>query len=327
MKTWIVGAALLSMAVLPARGAEAPPDTPVERGIRLYEAGKYDAAIGILEDAASRDSVDGRAPYYAGRAYYDKGDYPEAAERLEMAVEKSPGNAEYHKWLGRAYGQWARDANFFRKMNLAGKIKRAFQEAVNLAPDDLDARIDLMTFYLEAPGVAGGDKDKALEQAGEVQARNPVRGHFALGRVYESQEDLQKAATEYRSAIKLDPENEGTYYRLGYLLQRQEDFDGAFEAFSALARQKPDEMGVFYQIGRNGALSGKHLDESAAALLRYLGEHTPGEDDPSHAWAHCRLGQVYVQMGKKDQGRGELKAALELEPGHKEAKKALKALR
>lgn len=327
MKARFFLAVILTLVITGAALAEGPASTAVDRGIRLYEAQKLDAAIDILRQAASQGSSDGRAHYYTGRAYFDKGQYKESAGWFEQAVERVPGNAEYHLWLGRAYGSWARESNMFRKMSLAGDIKREFVKAVELDPENLDARGDLISFYLEAPGVAGGDKEKALEQAKEIKSRDPIQGHFALGRVYESKEEPEKAANEFRSAIKLDPKDDRAYFRLAYLQQRGEDFDGAHETFMALAKAMPDDLSAQYQIGRNAAMSGKHLEEAAASLRRYLEEHQPGDDGPSNAWAHCRLGQVYGHMGKREQARAEFDEALKLDPDHKEAKKALKDLK
>jgi tetratricopeptide (TPR) repeat protein len=323
MKHQVILALLLSVSLAAANAGET---TALDHGISLWEARELDAAIEILEQAAAKESAGGQAHYYTGRAWFDKGHFKEAAGWLEKAVEMDPGNAVYHQWLGRAYANWASDANIFRKMSLAGDIRREAQKAVELAPDNIEMRNDLITFYLQAPGVAGGSTDKALEQAKKIQTLDAVQGHFAFGRIYEKKEQNEKAEAEYRSAIKLAPGEASSYYRLAYLCQRRDDFDGAHETFTALAEAKPDEMGALYQIGRNGALSGRHLEPAAKSLERYIAEYTPGENQPSLAWAHVRLGQVYGHMGDGTRARGEFEAALVLDPTHKEAKKALKAL-
>jgi tetratricopeptide (TPR) repeat protein len=80
------------------------------------------------------------------------------------------------------------------------------------------------------------------------------------------------------------------------------------------------------QHSRTGALSGQHLDEAAAAL-EDLVQRESGKSYPSLAWAHYRLGQVYQHMGKADKAKARFETAFNLDPGHKEAKKALKAFK
>jgi tetratricopeptide (TPR) repeat protein len=320
----LVVALLLSVMPL-ATADEGTPSTALERGIRLFEAEKYDAARGVLEEVASGAGGDGMASYYVGRAYFEESRWKDSAKWFEKAVEKAPGTADYHLWLGRAYSRWAQDSSWLRQLSLAGDIRTSLQKAVDLAPDNLEAREDLMTFYVVAPGVAGGDLEKAGAQAGEIKSRDAVRGHLAYGRIHESQEDFEKARADYEAAIKAAPEDERPYYNLGFLLQRTEDWAGAHRAFTALAEKKPDDMRAVYQIGRTGALSGQHLDEAAAALEKYV-QHEPGENNPSLAWAHYRLGQVYRHMAKTDKAKATFETALNLDPDHEDAKKALKAL-
>jgi tetratricopeptide (TPR) repeat protein len=327
MKACVPLIATLLLSAMPLVTAEeGAPSTALDRGIRLFETGKYDAARGVLEEVASGADADGRASFYVGRACFEESRWKDAARWFEKAVQKAPGTADYHLWLGRAYSRWAQDSSWIRKLSLAGDIRASFDKAVELAPDNLEAREDLMTFYVVAPAVAGGDLEKARAQAEEIKSRDIVRGHLAHGRISESQEDFEKARADYEAGIRAAPEDERLYYRLGYLLQRVEDWEGALRTFTALAERKPDEMRAVYQIGRTGALSGRHLDEAAAALERYA-QHEPGEDSPSLAWAHYRLGQVYLHMGRTDKAKAALETVLKLDPGHEEAKKALKALK
>lgn len=305
---------------------ERPPSTALERGILLFEAEKYDAARGVLEEVASGAGADGRASFYIGRAYFEENKWKDAASWLEKAVEKAPGTADYHLWLGRAYSRWAQDSSWLRKLSLAGDIRASLEKAVELAPDNLEAREDLMTFYVVAPGVAGGDLEKARAQAEKIKSMDVSLGHLAYGQIHESEEDFAKARVEYQAAIKAAPEEERPYYKLGYLLQRTEDWEGAFQTFTALAEKKPDDINALYQVGRTGALSGQHLDEAAAALEEVVLRQSEGRHR-SPAWTHYRLGQVYQHMGKTEKAKITFQAALDLDPKHKEAKKALRALK
>ena len=62
---------------------------------------------------------------------------------------------------------------------MAKKVKSEFKEAVQLDPSNIAARRDLEEYCLDAPWIAGGSKDEALEQVNAIAAIDPVAGHMA----------------------------------------------------------------------------------------------------------------------------------------------------
>lgn len=115
-----------------------------------------------------------------GRAALQQDDIDNAVDLLQKAVTAEPGSADAHYWLGNAYGRLALKANIFRRLSLARKTRAEFERAVELNPDDVDARFALVQFYTMAPGFAGGSTAKAYTQAAEIASRNPQKGRMAL---------------------------------------------------------------------------------------------------------------------------------------------------
>ncbi|MEJ2628441.1 MAG: hypothetical protein P8078_07790, partial [bacterium] len=111
----------------------------------------------------------------------------EALEYAEKAIELNDSCSQYYYWLGRAYGLKAQQAAIFGKLPNAKKCKNAWIKAVELDPENLDARIGLFNYYLQAPGIAGGGKEKAVKEAEKIMDLNPVQGHIALAQLYESE--------------------------------------------------------------------------------------------------------------------------------------------
>jgi len=60
---------------------------------------------------------------------------------------------------------------------LALKVKQHFERAVELNPDNLDARADLKEYYEKAPGFLGGSVEKARQQAEEI-AKSASKNYF-----------------------------------------------------------------------------------------------------------------------------------------------------
>src|SRR4029453_9493404 len=96
--------------------------------------------------------------FWLGRAQFELHDYPAAIQTLERGVALAPADAQTHRWLGRAVGE---EPNRKSSFSLAIRVRRQFEEAVRLDPMNLDARRDLLEFYLEAPRLLGGGDEKA----------------------------------------------------------------------------------------------------------------------------------------------------------------------
>ena len=211
-----------------------------------------------------------------------------AVEWIEKAVALDEGRVEYHLWLGRAYGSKAMRANVFQQPSLAGKVRREFERASALDPENLEARFGLLEFYLRAPGVMGGSIAKAREQAAEIAKRDAVQGHRAAGRIAEHEKQYDAARAEYAAALREAPEKPEAYDWLGAFYERRKEYARAVETYEKLL-------------------------------------NTPNVDELSLAWTHYRLGALYEKQQAADLARAEYAAALSLDPTLNEARKALSA--
>lgn len=301
-------------------------DDPIKSAIVMFEQGKYAEAKDLFLAAWKHNSCNAETAYYLGRIAFAQEDWETSIDWFERAVKIDERNAVYHMWLGRAYGREAQQASIFRKPSLAGKTKSAFERAVSLDPDNVDARLYLLEFYRRAPGIVGGSMKKAREQAEEVKKRNPYQGRILLGALYEDDKEYQSAEKEYLAAIQDRPDSSSAYFNLGLLYTTTKQYDRAFEIYEQLLRVDPRHMRAHYQIGRVAAISGKRLDAGERSLKTFL-QHEPREADSWLSAAHWRLGMIYQQQGKNHLARNEYEASLALDPNRKEAAEALEKLR
>lgn len=95
------------------------------------------------------------------------------------------------------------------------KAIESFNKAVALNPSWVGGSSALTNMYLfgEKKDLAKGQDNAARVVA---LAPNSPGAHITLGDAYRARNDLQKAATEYRKAISLDPEAAEAYYKLGH---------------------------------------------------------------------------------------------------------------
>lgn len=294
-------------------------------GVRLFDAGKYKEAKTVFEPAFKSNARDAAAAFYLGRIAMEERKNDRAADYFETATKLDPKNATYFLWLGRAYGREAQNANVLRQPGLAKKTKGAWERAIAIDPDNLDARADLIQYYMQAPGLLGGSTAKALEQADEIRKRNALRGYLELGALYEQDKKPADAEKAYLNASKEKSDRHVGEYRLGVFYQSTGAYEKAFELFESMIATNPSEAGALFQIGKTGALSGQRLARATEALEAYL-QTTPGRNDPSLAAAHWRLGMVHEKRQDRQRAKTEYESALRLDPTFKPATESLKKL-
>lgn len=271
----------------------------------------------------------GRAAFEEGVRLMRSGDPSGAEKQFERAIAAERGVADYHYWLARAVGQQAATANRLRQPLLARRARAAFERAVELDPDHLDAREGLVVFFTQAPGIMGGSKEKARQQVQEIARRNTLRGHQAEALVAWSQRDTTATERALRAAMAAAPDSAGPVIQLS---QRQSGWGrtaAAFATLDAFLARHPGDVGARYQLGRLAAVSGEHLSRGELALRDLLAgpEWTPAPTRPTRATVHFRLGQVLERAGRPAEARSAYEAALSLDPGLTQARNALASLR
>jgi len=212
------------------------------------------------------------------------------------------------------------------RARLAGRIRRAFERALELDPDNADARIGLLEFYLQAPRFMGGSFEKARALTDDLRRRDPFRAHLAKARLEEHRKRRDLADAEYEAAIREFPRRPEPYFWIERSAIERKDWPTAAESMERLLRARPDDPVALYEIGRIAALSGRDLERGEASLRRYL-EHSPKGDEPSRSDTHALLAEIDERRGDRDGARREYRMALELDPGAAAARQALAKLR
>lgn len=295
----------------------------LDAAIRAFEARRYAEAKPAFLAAAK---VDPRAPLYLGRLELLEGDAGDAAKWLEQAVRRDPRSADAHRWLARAYARQVRRVGRLRQLSLAGRIREHFETAVRLAPEHVEARRDLLQYYLMAPRIAGGGRDKAQAQARVLATHSPMYGRLAASWIAEAAGDQVAARREVEVAIAVYPDSVPPLIALGALQQRSSEWEAALATYRRLIGRHPQAREARYQLGRTAGASGLALDEGAAALERFLAT-PPGEEDAALASAWYRLGLIRERQGDPTRARAAYQQALRMDRGMDEARKAMSGLK
>jgi tetratricopeptide (TPR) repeat protein len=291
-----------------------------DRGAQLFRAKQYAEAKTVLTPPAR--SGDAWASYWLGRVAMAENKLDAAEDHFERAIKANGTISEFHLWLGRAAGEKAQNANVLKQPGLARKTKSAWERAIALDPKNLDARADLVSYYIMAPGIMGGSHEKAREQVEEIRKLNPYRGGLEAVRVAENEKKPARAEGELRILVSSFPDSAAPLVRLGLVLQGQQKWADAFSLFDEVLARKPNDPSALYQLGRTAAMSGQRLDDGQAALEKFLALQQP-PPGLSLGGAHFRLGMIAERRGDIPVARKEYETAVSLEPRLEDAKKAL----
>jgi tetratricopeptide (TPR) repeat protein len=258
-----------------------------------------------------------------GEAALRAGNVDAAINLFKQAIAKSPKNAVAHYHLGDAYGDAALKAGLFSQMSLANKCKDEFLAAVALDPGYYDARLGLLEWYLQVPGIAGGSEEKALEQAAEIRKRDSLHGHLAYASIYRKQQKPELVRAEYAAMVKEQPSSAKAHYWYANYLINEKNLPGAAAELDTAVKLDGNYMPAWFQVGHVAALTGSDLARGEDALKRYL-NYKPASDEPGLYRAHYWLGAIFEKLGKKAEAKAAYQTSLKINANQKDVQEALK---
>jgi tetratricopeptide (TPR) repeat protein len=288
---------------------------------QLLASGHVDDALQILQSQISRPIADAESYNLLCRAYFMLEEWDRAISACERATSLDPRNSQYFMWLGRVYGEKADRAGFFSAAGLAKKVRSSFERAVELDPRNWEARTDLAEFYLEAPGIVGGGKDKARAQAEAIQPLNPAMAHWVLARLAEKNNDAAGAEREYRAEIAASQSSARSWFDLAAFLRHTHRLDEMDEALRKLGSSPLDRPDALMDAASILLRAERDFPLAVSLLRRYLA--SPVEAAPAFK-AHDLLGRILEKQGDKRGAADEFRAALALVHTYARAQENLK---
>lgn len=243
-----------------------------ESAKELIAAGRVDEAIAELNGHLSTAPTDAESSNLLCRAYYALEDWERAESTCKKAVALDPDNSRFHLWLGRVYGERADRANVLAAGVLAEKARGEFEHAVQLNPNDEDARLDLAEFYVLAPRVLGGGEQKAREQAQSIATVDPGREHWVYARIAEQKKDFATAEREYHQYIDLSKGDAQAWLNLAFFLRRQLRIEEMEQAVVKLSQAPIARRDTLFEASEILYRTGRSFPFATELLRRYLAD-------------------------------------------------------
>lgn len=296
--------------------AQAPP--------QLLAAGRVDQAVQTL-DQQIRNAPTAEAYNLLCRAHFELAAWDEGISACEKAIAMDRSNGLYHLWMGRIYGEKADRAGFLSAAGLAKKVRTEFERAVELSPDNWEARTDLAEFYLEAPGIVGGGKDKALAQADQLSKLNPAMAHWVKARLAEKNKDNSAAEVEYRAAIAASNGGARAWLNLAGFYRHTDRPDEMEQALRTMESRPADHSAALPDAAGMLLKTGRDLPMAVRLARRYLTSSDLIEEAPAFK-VHNLLGELLEKQGDLAAAADEYRAALALAHSFRPAQDGLKRI-
>ncbi len=303
-----------------------PQTEGLEKAKNLIASGEIAEAEEIISSILKADPNNAQANFLMARILLKKQENDRAVGFAERAAKIDATNAEYHLWLARTYLAKAMESGVINSFRYARKGKAEYEKAVELDPQNLEARFELFMFLVIAPGFVGGDLKKAEKEASVIENMSDLYGNYTRAALCEKKGDIDGAERYYMKAVEMDTSS--TFFArfaLGFFYERQRRADDALRVLRSILELKSDMPAALFHIGRIQVINKGDLDEAERCFKRYL-EVEPPKNAPNWAAAHWRLGMVYELKGRKVEALEEYRKAVKLAPKVEDYRKSLEDL-
>jgi tetratricopeptide (TPR) repeat protein len=329
----------------------------------IMEAGHWKRLRQMTEEKLKANPNDAAARLWMSKIKSSFGDHYGALLEAERAVALDSGNPGAQAQLAEASAFLADRTGPIAALGHVRRMKKALDAALAINPNSLDALLVQMMFSWKAPGIAGGDKKKAVKVADQIVATLPVWGNLAHARLLQDSGDdaaierwllgavkadpkfyrarislarfycctakgkkLDKAEAAALEAIRMDPAAAAGYEALAYVYAAGQRFGDLEALLGRAAKAVPDDFAPYY-FAANGLVDvGRDFRRAEQYLNHYLSGNPEGRQ-PTHAQTRMLLASLYTKEGRKADAVRELTIAIRLQPDFEAAKAELKRIK
>lgn len=260
-----------------------------------------------------------------GLAYYRQNEFLQATPPFESVVREQPDALQSRYLLGLCYffaERWADAASMLEPLwaQESGKLPylyvlanaahragrkelddRAAEQLIKLGDGSAEYHLFAGKYHLNLL-----QYDQALAEFQAAAQANPKLPfvHFNLGLTYLKKQDFEHARDEFLKDAEVEPDLALNYDELGDVYWLMQDDVRAERSYHEALRR--DGRLVNSRLGLAKIYQRQQKFEQALAEV-----DAAGKVEPSRAEIHYVRGQVLVHLGRKEEGKKELEAALQ----------------
>ncbi len=222
---------ILAATAAAAGATETTPEAAAyfNKGVELYNAGKYDEAIAQFEKSIGEDPNLVEADEWIATIYLRQGNNAAAVERYQKLLARKPSTASRVS-LGLAY---------LKTGDVPAAVK-ILKEATAIDPKNAVGWNNLSMAYLRSGDNAGAKA--AAEKALALDA-GYAPAHVNLGNYYLADNQTDAAVASFYKALELDANQPDAYYGLGEAYSFSGDNKQAGDNYVKYLSKKPTDAG------------------------------------------------------------------------------------
>ena len=289
----------------------------------------FACAISAFRSSLQLEPGSWKARYYLGLALLASGDPQEAANELRLSLQLNHDQPQAHLRLGAALAQLQQTDAAIEQLQLVLEHDPASITALDMlakalisqqrypaaifllksAPADEVLQMDLVMANSES-----GDTTQALKILSQMAREHPSSPlpHSGLGMAYTQLHRYEEAAAEFKTALRLNPQDDVAQVSYLKVLIVLGQFQTALPLAQDYLRRHPADFEPNYLVG---------------VIDRELGDYNDAKDrltqavrmNPDVYDARYNLGVAFAKLGQAGEARTQLEKALQLDPGAAEA--------
>jgi putative PEP-CTERM system TPR-repeat lipoprotein len=331
----------LVLCLLAISGCDQPsPQQRLENAKAHLQRGDTQLAIAELKQVLQEQPDDAGVRLMLGKLYLTSGNLPSAEKELGRARTLGLDTAELVAALGelwlkqgrreellrelRPQEGWPQDAKIavyrLRARASVGMhdfdgARRAYETMLQIAPDNVDARIGLVRVAMRTEGAAAGELmlSDALHIAPDHPTLLRLRGDLAFQRGA-----YGDAAADYRRQFETTPDNVAARLTLAEALIAAGDHAQANALLDAFLAERPGNGPANYLRAASA------FQQGDAAAVQEHGERAL-DAMPTHVPSMFLLGAGSYALGRLEYARANLEKVLARQPDHAPAQRLLAA--
>jgi len=298
----LLSAAFFSAYVLSNENATLDIGSP---GVVAYKEGRYQEATEYFVKQLQDYERKNESLIYLSRIALETGDVQTAADNIEEALALTPTDADEIVLSGDIYCSQAQQSSMFSALGLAKKCIAQYEAAIKHSPDDADALLSAVRFYLEAPGVAGGSTKKGKELLEHLSVVSPE--HASTYRVFllDNKGKTEAAMQLADELSKKEFHSAKSQYELARFYRDKTLYVKARPLFESLLTKPITAQNKWYindsllQVGEILLTENRDITRSIALLTEYKTKNT-NVHDQHYFWSTWSLAQAYKANGNQD---------------------------
>jgi Flp pilus assembly protein TadD len=292
-----------------AKASELKPDNQTfakNAGFAYYRQKDYANAITFLQRASDLDSKDAQVNLALSDSYMKTGRKEEAAKYYDAAATDQNDNSPF----------WYNLGVIRMTMKNAAGAEEAYQKALSINPNDIDALNNLGVLYFNEGKYQ--ESETTFEKL--IGMDNGLQPKLNLAAAACKAGDLPRATTVWKEVIQSSPEKNDVRTNLANALWMTNDYEGAkYHYAEVLHRDKTNAealngMGMWY-------LQNSRLADAKTAFQGSI------RTNPNNALAYNNLAVTLERMNQRKQAIALLERASKLAPDNQQIQSNLKRMK